>query len=86
MPVTNLPQLKRFTQMCGAKIPGKLLERLEPHEEDRARIRAVGVEHATRQAEQLLAQGVPGIHFYTLNRSLATREILDNLRQSGRAR
>jgi methylenetetrahydrofolate reductase (NADPH) len=86
MPVTNVAQLKRFTQMCGAKIPGALLQRLEPHEEDRTQIRAIGVEHATRQAEELLAQGAPGLHFYTLNRSLATREILDNLRQSGRAR
>ncbi len=80
MPVTNVAQLKRFTQMCGAKIPPLLLQKLEPHEEDRARVRAIGVEHATRQCEELLRGGAPGVHFYTLNRSLATREILNNLR------
>lgn len=80
MPVTNVAQIKRFTQMCGATIPASLLARLEPHEEDRARVRAIGVEHATAQCHELLRQGVAGVHFYTLNRSLATREILDNLR------
>jgi methylenetetrahydrofolate reductase (NADPH) len=80
MPVTNVAQLKRFTQMCGAKIPRELLARLEPHEEDRSRVCAIGVEHATAQCVELLQAGAPGIHFYTLNRSPATREILDNLR------
>lgn len=82
MPITNVAQIKRFTQMCGAKIPPSLLSRLEPHEEDRSQVRAIGVEHATAQCEELLRQGVAGVHFYTLNRSLATREILDNLRSS----
>jgi methylenetetrahydrofolate reductase (NADPH) len=80
MPVTNVAQVKRFTQMCGAKLPSKLLERLAPHEEDRAQVRAIGVEHATLQCQALLQAGTVGIHFYTLNRSLATREILTNLR------
>lgn len=80
MPITNVAQLKRFTQMCGATIPAKLLSQLEPHEEDQARVREIGVEHATAQCRQLISQGAPGVHFYTLNRSLATREILDNLR------
>jgi methylenetetrahydrofolate reductase (NADPH) len=82
MPITNVAQVKRFTQMCGAKIPQDLLERLEPHEEDRARVQAVGVEFATEQCRELLRGGAPGIHFYTLNRSLATREILDRLRSA----
>jgi methylenetetrahydrofolate reductase (NADPH) len=68
--------------MCGATIPADLLRRLEPLEEDRARVRAIGVEHATAQCERLIAGGAPGVHFYTLNRSLATREILDNLRSN----
>lgn len=80
MPVTNVAQVKRFTQMCGAKIPAKLLERLAPHEEDRAQVRAIGVDHATQQCRELLDAGTVGIHFYTLNRSHATREILTNLR------
>lgn len=79
MPITNVAQVKRFTQMCGASIPADLLARLEPHETDRAQVRAIGVEAATLQAEGLLRAGVAGLHFYTLNRSLATREILDNL-------
>lgn len=79
MPITNVAQVKRFTQMCGARIPGDLMARLDPYEADRAQVRAIGVEHATKQAEELLRSGVAGLHFYTLNRSLATREILDNL-------
>lgn len=80
MPITNVSQLKRFTQLCGAKIPPGLLARLESNEEDRSKVRAIGVEHATDQCAALLEGGAPGVHFYTLNRSLATREILDNLR------
>lgn len=80
MPITNVAQVKRFTKMCGATMPSDLLRRLEPHEEDRAHVRAIGVEHATAQCQALLEQGVSGVHFYTLNRSLATRQILDNLR------
>jgi methylenetetrahydrofolate reductase (NADPH) len=90
MPVTNVAQVKRFTQMCGAKLPPSLLSRLAPHEESpheespheehQTQVRKIGVEHATRQCEELLEQGCVGVHFYTLNRSLATREILENLR------
>lgn len=80
MPITNVAQIKRFTQMCGATIPKALLSRLDPLQEDRAAVRAIGVEHATQQCRELVANGAPGAHFYTLNRSLATREILDNLR------
>jgi methylenetetrahydrofolate reductase (NADPH) len=80
MPITNVAQIKRFTQMCGATIPRPLLDKLEPIQEDRAHVRALGVEHATLQCAALVEKGAPGVHFYTLNRSLATREILDNLR------
>lgn len=80
MPITNVAQIKRFTQMCGSKLPPSLMERLAPHEEDKAQVRAIGVEHSTQQCEELVRQGVAGIHFYTLNHSLATREILTNLR------
>lgn len=82
MPVTNVAQVKRFTQMCGARIPPKLLSRLAPHEEDRAEVQKIGVDHATRQCEELIEAGCVGVHFYTLNRSLATRRILENLRSS----
>lgn len=81
MPVTNVAQVKRFTKMCGASLPGSLLARLEANEADRAKVREIGVEHATAQCRELLAKGAPGIHFYTINRSLATREILERLRE-----
>jgi methylenetetrahydrofolate reductase (NADPH) len=80
MPVTNLSQLKRFTALCGACIPASLLEKLERAGSDESAVRAIGVDYATAQCRELLERGVPGIHFYTLNRSLATRDILDRLR------
>jgi methylenetetrahydrofolate reductase (NADPH) len=80
MPVTNTSQIKRFTAMCGASIPAELLQRLEAAGDDADAVRTVGVEHATAQCRDLLARGVPGVHFYTLNRSRASRDILDRLR------
>ena len=77
MPVGNLEQVKRFTAMCGARIPDALLKRLEADPAGAARI---GIEHATGQCRDLLARGAPGIHFYTLNKSAATREIFGSLR------
>lgn len=80
MPIINAKQTKRFTKMCGASIPSDLLARLEENQEDTLAIGKIGVEHATRQCEELLKLGVPGIHFYTLNRSKATLNILENLK------
>jgi methylenetetrahydrofolate reductase (NADPH) len=80
MPITNFAQIKRFTALCGARIPATLLARLEGAGDDADAVRAIGVEHATAQCRDLVAQGAPGIHFYTLNRSRATRDILDRLR------
>jgi methylenetetrahydrofolate reductase (NADPH) len=80
MPITNLSQVKRFTALCGAKIPQPLLVRLESAGDDLARIQQIGVEHATAQCRELIEGGVPGIHFYTLNRSPATVEVLERLR------
>ena len=80
MPIINAKQTKRFTKMCGASIPSSLLSRLDEHQEDDLAIGKIGVEHATRQCEELLKMGVPGIHFYTLNRSKATLNILQNLK------
>jgi methylenetetrahydrofolate reductase (NADPH) len=72
MPILNVAQIKRFVGMCGAKIPESLLVQLESLESDPASVHAAGVEYAIRQCEDLLANGVSGIHFYTLNRSKAT--------------
>lgn len=80
MPITNLSQVKRFTAMCGASIPRDLLARLESAGSDADAVAEIGVEHATMQCRELLARGAPGIHFYTLNRSTATVEILERLR------
>jgi methylenetetrahydrofolate reductase (NADPH) len=80
MPITNLSQIKRFTALCGARIPAPLLARLEAAGTDAAHVQAIGVEHATTQCRELLAGGAPGIHFYTLNRSPATVEVLERLR------
>jgi len=80
MPIINAKQTKRFTKMCGASIPSDLFARLEENQEDSLAIGKIGVEHATRQCEELLKMGVPGIHFYTLNRSKATLSILENLK------
>ncbi len=80
MPITNVNQIKRFTAMCGARIPADLLTRLEAVHGDAHQVRRLGVEHAIGQCRALLDGGAPGIHFYTLNRSTATVEILEALR------
>jgi methylenetetrahydrofolate reductase (NADPH) len=80
MPITNAEQIKRFTSMCGATIPDALLDALERRREDPDAVADLGVAYATLQCAELLARGAPGIHFYTLNRSPATRAILSALR------
>jgi methylenetetrahydrofolate reductase (NADPH) len=76
MPITSLSQIERFTQMCGARIPAELHARLRRFQDDPAIVVAIGIEHAIRQCRRLLAAGAPGIHFYTLNKSHATRSVL----------
>ncbi len=75
MPVTNLKQIARFAELSGAAFPAWLRERLEAVGDDPAAVRAVGVEVATELCRELLEGGAPGLHFYTLNKSSATREI-----------
>ena len=79
MPILNLKQIKRFTKMCGATIPADLMVRLEAVQDDPESIYQIGIDHATNQCEELLMEGVPGIHFYTLNRSRATLSVLKRL-------
>lgn len=79
MPITNVTQVKRFTSMCGARIPTALLRRLEGAAHDPDAVARIGIAHATAQCRGLLEGGAPGIHFYTLNKSPATREIFRNL-------
>jgi len=80
MPVLGVSQVKRFTQMCGAKIPAGLLRKIEAVEDDAEAVRQIGVYHAARQCEELIGAGVAGIHFYTLNRSTATRAIFQQIK------
>ncbi len=84
MPVANVAQVKRFTKMCGASIPPQLLVELEKRKDEPQRVHELGVAHATIQCLGLLQGGAPGIHFYTLNKSTATREILTAIRMSAR--
>lgn len=79
MPITNYEQIRRFTAMCGATIPPKLLAELEARREDPKAVEDLGVAYATLQAAELLRRGAPGIHFYTLNKSPATRAIVSAL-------
>ena len=80
MPITNVKQIERFTKMCGASIPTDLHERLKRYADDPASVMAIGIEHAVRQCRELLDAGAPGLHFYTLNKSHATRSILAAIR------
>lgn len=79
MPITNFDQIQRFVAMCGASIPPKLRVEMELRKGDPEAVEALGVAYASMQAVALLQAGVPGIHFYTLNRSPATRAIVSSL-------
>jgi len=85
MPITNVSQIERFASMCGASLPAALRQRLEPIRDDEQAVVAAGVEWATNQCRTLLAGGAPGIHFYTLNRSHATRMVHKNLQPGNSA-
>ncbi|HEX8819903.1 MAG TPA: methylenetetrahydrofolate reductase [NAD(P)H] [Archangium sp.] len=80
MPITNYEQVHRFTRMCGATVPMRLALQLERVKDQPEAVVQLGVAHATVQCMELLSRGVPGIHFYTLNKSPATRMIVSALR------
>jgi methylenetetrahydrofolate reductase (NADPH) len=79
MPVLNFAQIKRITSMCGAALPPGLANRLEAAQEDKDSQFKIGVDFATGQCQDLLERGIPGIHFYVLNRSQACETILKTL-------
>lgn len=82
MPVTGYTQLKRFMSLCGARIPAELDARLAPIQNDPEAVVREGIEWGARQCRELLEGGAPGIHFYTLNRSRSTTDILTRLRRA----
>jgi methylenetetrahydrofolate reductase (NADPH) len=76
LPVTNLAQIQRITTLCGAELPAEFVGQLEQNSDPEWQYQ-VGVDFATRQVQSLLDAGVPGIHFYVLNKSQATSAVLD---------
>jgi methylenetetrahydrofolate reductase (NADPH) len=80
MPITRVGQVERMAGMCGASIPADLRRELHARGEESEAVLDFGVAYATLQCAELLAAGAPGIHFYTLNRSPATRAILSALK------
>ncbi|MBI4064196.1 MAG: methylenetetrahydrofolate reductase [NAD(P)H] [Elusimicrobia bacterium] len=81
MPITNFHQIQKFAAMCGAKIPADLSDRLSRVHDDAQAVVNIGIEHAAHQCADLLAKGVPGIHFYTLNRARSAQEILSRIKR-----
>jgi methylenetetrahydrofolate reductase (NADPH) len=79
MPVTSFAQICRMAQMSGTPLPAAVVSRLEAVADDRDAIREVGVQIATELCQRLLAEGAPGLHFYTMNRSLSTLKVFANL-------
>ena len=79
VPILSGSQIKRFTALCGARIPPPLAARLDELGDDDAAVTQFGIEYATRQCEELLRHGAPGIHFYALNKARSTMRVLTNL-------
>ena len=79
LPILSTSQIKRFVAMCGADLPRPLLSELEKHGDDDNAVSQVGIDYATKQCEELLREGAPGLHFYTLNKVRSTNEVVKNL-------
>ena len=77
--ILSATQITKFTQMCGAKIPPALRAKLDALGTDDEAAMEFGIEYATRQCEELLRAGAPGLHFYTLNKAHSTVQVLKNL-------
>ncbi|HWD18249.1 MAG TPA: methylenetetrahydrofolate reductase [NAD(P)H] [Verrucomicrobiae bacterium] len=79
IPILSASQIKRFTAMCGARLPAALVARLEEHAENDEACAQFGIEYATQQSAELLKAGAPGLHFYTLNKARSTVAVVRNL-------
>jgi methylenetetrahydrofolate reductase (NADPH) len=80
LPILSHRQINGFVRKCGATLPAELVSALEAHGDDDDAVTKLGIEYATKQSEELLRQGAPGLHFYTLNRARSTTEIVGNLK------
>ena len=79
IPILSSGQIKKFTQLCGAKLTKEISARLDELGDDNNAVSEFGVEYASRQCEELISNGVDGLHFYTLNKAKPTLEIVKNL-------
>lgn len=79
LPILSTHQIKRFVTLCGARLPQALLSELEKRADDDEAVTQFGIEYATKQCEELLREGAPGLHFYTLNKARSTTEVVTNL-------
>jgi methylenetetrahydrofolate reductase (NADPH) len=79
LPILSGSQIKKFTTLCGASIPTPMTAKLEQFGDDDAAVMAYGIDYCTRQCEELLREGVEGLHFYTLNKVHSTTEVVKNL-------
>ncbi len=80
MPITTFKQIKKFTSMFATKIPDGLIKKLENNQNDLAKTYKIGVKFAIRQCRELIVNGAPGLHFYTLNKSRATVDIFSSIK------
>jgi methylenetetrahydrofolate reductase (NADPH) len=79
IPILTGAQIKRFVAMCGADLPAELVSELDKLGDNDEAVSQFGIDYATRQCEELLREGAPGLHFYTLNKSRSTSQIVENL-------
>jgi len=79
LPIVSTSQIKRFVALCGACLPPRLLAELERRKDDDDAVIQFGIDYASAQCEELLREGAPGLHFYTLNKARSTTEVLKNL-------
>lgn len=79
LPILSATQIKRFTAMCGAHMPNAFLAKLEALGDDAEAVKAFGIEYASQQCEELLREGAPGLHIYTLNKAHSATQIVKNL-------
>lgn len=83
LPILSTAQIKRLVALCGAELPGPLLSELERRGHDDEAVTQFGIEYATTQCEELLREGAPGLHFYTLNKARSSTEVVKNLALAG---